>query len=313
MLKKWIFGLLIMFVIGTVSGCSTSEMESDNGKIKITTTTGMIADIVRNVGGNKVEVVSLMKSGVDPHLYKASHGDIKKLDKAEIIFYNGLHLEGKMQEIFEKLERNKPTIPVSKNIPQSELMIANTSPDPHIWFDVMKWISAVETVRAELITYAPEHKEIFEKNAQKYIKNLQNLHNYAKERIAEVPRKQRVLVTAHDAFGYFGKAYDIEVLGLQGISTAAEVGSSDIREIRNFLVEKEIPAIFVESSVSKKGITAVIEGAAQQGHEIIIGGELFSDAMGAEGTVEGTYIGMVTHNVDTIVKALTAKKGESDE
>jgi manganese/zinc/iron transport system substrate-binding protein len=248
-----------------------------------------------------------MKSGVDPHLYKASQGDIKKLDDANMIFYNGLHLEGKMVDIFEKMEKDKPTIAVTKNITDEELQApadGSYAHDPHVWFNVKHWITATETVEEELSKYAPDHKEDFKKNAEVFIEKLKDLDEYTKEQIASIPEQSRVLITAHDAFGYFGEAYGIKVMGLQGISTASEYGSKDVSELRDFLVENKIKAVFVESSVPKKAIEAVIEGAKEKGHDVKIGGELFSDAMGEEGEEEGTYLGMVKHNVDTIVKAL---------
>ncbi|MGL4818947.1 MAG: metal ABC transporter solute-binding protein, Zn/Mn family, partial [Bacilli bacterium] len=186
----------------------------------------------------------------------------------------------------------------------SELMKANNAFDPHIWFDVKKWMIATETVRDELIKFDSNNRAAYEKNAAAYLAELKQLDNYAREQMAQIPMNKRVIVTAHDAFGYFGKAYAVEVRGLQGISTAAEVGSSDVSAIRDFLVERKIKAIFVETSVSKKAVNAVIEGAREKGHTVTIGGELFSDAMGEEGTPEGTYVGMVRHNVDTIRNAL---------
>lgn len=307
---KSIKGLLILFIsIGLlVTGCSGQQAgNSEDGKINVTATIGMIADIVKNVGGEHVNSTGLMKSGVDPHLYKASQGDIKKLDEADMIFYNGLHLEGKMVDIFEKMEAEKPTIAVSKDIPESVLLGAGSGAyahDPHVWFNVKHWISATETVVNELSKFDPDHEQEYKKNAEEYIAKLEELDQYAMEQIATIPEQTRVLVTAHDAFGYFGEAYGIKVMGLQGISTASEYGSKDVSNLRDYLVDNKIKAVFVESSVPKKAIEAVIEGAKEKGHEVKIGGELFSDAMGEEGTEEGTYIGMVRHNVDTIVNAL---------
>ncbi|MEC0209517.1 zinc ABC transporter substrate-binding protein [Paenibacillus ehimensis] len=301
--------MTIMFLALALSlaACGAPKENAASGKVKVTATIGMIADIVKQVGGAHVEVTGLMKAGVDPHLYKASQGDLKKLDRADIIFYNGLHLEGKMTDVFEKMEKTKPTVAVTKNIPESKLrgMEDGTGAhDPHVWFDVKHWISATETVRDELSKHDAANAADYKKNAEAYIKQLEELHQYAKEQIASIPEKQRVLVTAHDAFGYFGDAYGIKVMGLQGISTASEYGSKDVSDLRDFLVTNKIKAVFVESSVPKKSIEAVIEGAKKQGHEIQIGGELFSDAMGEEGTPEGNYIGMVRHNINTIVQAL---------
>lgn len=305
-LKK---SLIILVVLAlSLVGCSSSEKATKhNEKLIVTTTIGMIADVVKNVGGEHVEVTGLMKSGVDPHLYKASQGDIRKLEEADIIFYNGLHLEGKMVDIFEKMSEKKPTVAVTNDIPKSELRAPDGgaySYDPHVWFNVQHWITATETIAEELTKNDPENEEDYKKNAEEYIHQLVELDQYAREQIATIPEQTRVLVTAHDAFGYFGEAYNIKVLGLQGMSTASEYGSKDVSSLRDYLVENKIKAVFVESSVPKKAIEAVIEGAKEQGHEVVIGGELFSDAMGEAGTEEGTYLGMVRHNVDTIVNAL---------
>jgi manganese/zinc/iron transport system substrate-binding protein len=309
MLRRCSTYLISLFVLTlSIAGCSSAEKTNNqDGKIIVTTTIGMIADVVKNVGGEHVAATGLMKSGVDPHLYKASQGDIKKLEQADIIFYNGLHLEGKMVDIFEKMAEEKPTIAVTKEIPESKLRTpadGSAGHDPHVWFNVQHWISATETIAAELSKLDPEHEQDYQANGEEYIGKLVALDQYAKEQIATIPEETRVLVTAHDAFGYFGDAYDIKVMGLQGISTASEYGSKDVSSLRDYLVENKIKAVFVESSVPKKAIEAVIEGAKEKGHEVIIGGELFSDAMGAEGTEEGTYLGMVKHNVDTIVNAL---------
>ncbi|QMV40908.1 metal ABC transporter solute-binding protein, Zn/Mn family [Cohnella cholangitidis] len=301
----WVIAFLTaaMFVL---SGCGSGQKTfKDEGKLHVTATIGMISDVVREVGGDRVEVIGLMGPGVDPHLYKASQGDIGKLEDAEVIFYGGLHLEGKMTEIFEKMSKKKTVVAVTKNIPEQQLRsVAEGTHDPHVWFNVRLWMSATETIRDTLIERDPDHKAGYQSRAEAYLAKLEELDRYAKEQIATIPKQGRVMVTAHDAFGYFGDAYDIEVVGLQGISTAAEYGSKDVTGLRDMLVERSIKAVFVESSVPKKSIEAVIEGAKKKGHEVKIGGELFSDAMGKEGTEEGTYIGMVKHNVDTIVGAL---------
>ncbi|MDQ0875511.1 manganese/zinc/iron transport system substrate-binding protein [Paenibacillus sp. V4I3] len=305
--------VVLLGVMMTVSACANNEKTpaststSTEKEIKVTTTVGMITDIVENVGSTHVKVTGLMNAGVDPHLYKASQGDIKKLDDAQIIFYNGLHLEGKMVEILEKMGKQKPTVAVSDKIDRKALRSGaemETEYDPHIWFNVKHWMKATEQVRDSLSELDPAHKEDYKNNAAAYLVKLQELDRYATEQIALIPEASRVLVTAHDAFGYFGDAYHIQVKGLQGISTASEYGSKDVSQLRDFLVEKKVKAVFVESSVPKKSIEAVIQGAKEKGHQIQIGGELFSDAMGKTGTPEGTYVGMVRHNVDTIVNAL---------
>lgn len=305
MLRKGLYTLLtLVLAVGMIlTGCS-SKTSDDNGKIKVTTTIGMIADVVENVGKDYVEVTGLMGPGVDPHLYKASQGDIAKLEEADIIFYNGLNLEGKMTDMFVRMARNKPTIAVTEYIEESSLFEVNDHADPHVWFDVKLWMKAVESIRDGLIDLDPEHKSEYEKNAQEYLVKMEELDTYAKKQLSTVPKESRVLVTAHDAFGYFGKAYDIEVTGLQGISTDSEYGLKDVQSMVDMLVNRKIKAVFVESSIPKDSIEAVVEGAKAKGHQVSIGGELFSDAMGEDGTEEGTYLGMVKHNVDTIVNAL---------
>lgn len=276
-------------------------------RLNIVATTGMITDAARNVAGEHADVIGLMGPGVDPHLYKASQGDVRRLAAADIIFYNGLALEGRMADVLIRMARTKPTFAVTEYIPEERLVATENFGghfDPHVWFDVSLWKIAVERVKDALIEVDPRHQVDYEKNAAAYLKQLDELHEYVQDRLAEIPREKRVLVTAHDAFGYFGGAYGLEVVGLQGISTDTEVGLRDIQELVGFLVERGIHAVFVESSIPRRAIEAVVEGARVQGHQVIIGGELFSDALGDAGTPEGTYIGMVRHNVDTIVSAL---------
>ncbi|WP_411504105.1 metal ABC transporter solute-binding protein, Zn/Mn family [Brevibacillus centrosporus] len=305
--KKGLFSLILGTTL-VFAGCSGSTApEEGNGAWKVTATTGMVADIVKQVGGEHVEVTQLMGAGVDPHLYKASEGDIKRIDQADIIFYSGLHLEGKMVEIFEKIGKTKPVKPVTAKLTKEDLLADPASPDnpdPHVWFDVSLWMKAVEQVRDDLIAFDAAHQADYSANAEKYLAELKELDAYAKAQLASIPKEQRVLVTAHDAFQYFGRAYEVEVLGLQGISTASEYGLKDVQKLVDTLVDRRIKAVFVESSVPKRSIEAVVQGAAAKNHSVSIGGELFSDAMGAPGTPEGNYLGMVKHNVDTIVGAL---------
>ncbi|GKU80349.1 metal ABC transporter solute-binding protein, Zn/Mn family [Paenibacillus sp. L3-i20] len=309
-MKRLIMTLVFLTMTAAMlSACGDESKESDqSGKLKITTTTGMIADAAEQVGGDYVEVTGLMGAGIDPHLYKASQGDVRKLDDADIIFYNGLHLEGKMGEIFERLEKRKPVVAVSSNLDETQLQsgasVGGTTHDPHIWFNVKLWMSSVEVIRDTLIEKDSANAEHYKANATAYLEELQKLDIYAKEQIALIPEKNRILVTAHDAFGYFGKAYGMKVTGLQGMNTMSEYGSKDVSELRDFLVTNGIKGVFIESSVSSKSIESVIEGAKKLGHDVVIGGQLFSDAMGNKGTPEGTYIGMVKHNIDTIVKSL---------
>lgn len=303
MIKKLLLPTLLLLMFWA---CSPTEKE-DNGKINIVATTGMVADVAKNVGGDSVSVIALMGPGVDPHLYKATQGDLGKLRQADIIFYNGLLLEGKIGEVFEKLERIKTVIPVARGIDENQLMddpIYQGAYDPHIWFDVSMWINTIEEVTSTLIETSPENADFFRSNAEAYRKELTDLHQWVIDRMQTIPPAKRVLITAHDAFNYFGRAYDIEVRGLQGISTLSEFGLKDRVDLIDYIVEKQIKAVFVETSVSQKNIKAIVEGCAQKGHKVKIGGNLFSDAMGAAGTPEGTYIGMVKANVNTIVEAL---------
>lgn len=298
----------VVLVIVLTACSSTAETEGSEGKVQVTATTGMIADVAREVGGAYVDVTGLMGPGVDPHLYKASQGDIRKLEQAKVVFYNGLHLEGKMTDILEKMSKRKMVTAVSEKIPADELRsgedTGGTEYDPHVWFDVSHWMHAAEAVRDTLVEADPEHAEEYKTQAEQYLAKLEALDNEVREKIQEIPEASRVLVTAHDAFSYFGQAYGMKVMGLQGISTAAEYGARDVSELRDYLVDNNIKAVFVESSVPAKAMEAIIAGAAEKGHTVSIGGELFSDAMGAEGTEEGTYIGMIRHNTKTIVEAL---------
>jgi manganese/zinc/iron transport system substrate-binding protein len=273
----------------------------------VTATTGMIADVAQEIGGPYVEVTALMGPGTDPHLYKAREKDIRLLSGADIILYNGLHLEGKLGDVLQKMARKKRVIAVSDHLPRSRLHsweAAKGAHDPHIWFDVTLWMKVAERLRDVLIQSAPPHKATLAKRAQDLLERMKSLHRWAQKETATIPKERRVLVTAHDAFGYFGTAYDIEVRGIQGISTEDEAGVKDINELIDFIVQRKVKAVFVESSVPKKNIEALVEGCKARGHDLRIGGELFSDAMGKAGTPEGTYLGMVRHNVITIVKAL---------
>ncbi|MFD2680606.1 metal ABC transporter solute-binding protein, Zn/Mn family [Bacillus seohaeanensis] len=291
-----------------IAGCNTEKTtESNNEKVVVTTTISQIADAVENIGGEHVEVQSLMGPGIDPHLYKAKQSDIGKLQAADIIFYNGLHLEGKMLEIFEKMDAEKPTYAIADSIPKQQLRkdaADETAMDPHVWFDIDLWKTALVQVTEGLIEIDPNNKEAYEKNAEQYFTKLDELKEYAEAEMAKIPERQKVLVTAHDAFNYFGAKYHLEVMGLQGLSTDSEYGLRDVQNLVDTLVDRNIKAVFVESSISEKSINAVIEGAKDKNHQVEIGGELYSDAMGEEGTEEGTYIGMYKHNVDTIVEAL---------
>ncbi|NGZ76825.1 metal ABC transporter solute-binding protein, Zn/Mn family [Saccharibacillus alkalitolerans] len=299
--------LLLAAVLAGCSGSGSAQGVSEDGKLLVTATTGMIADAAKEIGGEHVEVTTLMGPGVDPHLFKASQGDIRKLDRAAVIFYGGLHLEGNMERVLEKIAAQKTVVAVTDGMPRERLIAGAEESeefDPHVWFDVDLWKSAAETVTDTLIQKDPSNAEAYREQGERYLNELGQLDAYVRERMLEIPEKGRVLVTAHDAFGYFGRAYGVEVVGLQGISTAAEFGARDVSALRDYLVERNIKAVFVESSLPARSMEAIVAGAARQGHEVKIGGELFSDAMGEPGTPEGTYIGMIRHNADTIAEAL---------
>jgi len=281
---------------------------SAQAQLKVTTTTGMIADLVQNIGGRYIEVTSLMGSGVDPHLYKATQGDLRRLSRADIILYNGLHLEGKMQDIFEKMARKKPVFAVSSLIPSTQLLQHGHFPDPHIWFDLSLWQQAGQRVLQILQQQDQKNKQAYADNAQLYLAEMQQLHQWIKTQVLSIPPAQRILITAHDAFGYFGRAYGMQVEGLQGISTASEFGLQDIKQLKDLIVKNNIKAVFVESSVSPRFIQSLVAGVKAEGHNLSIGGELYSDAMGQTGTPTGHYFGMVKHNVKTIVDALKSTK-----
>jgi len=250
-----------------------------------------------------------MGPGVDPHLYQASQGDIRKLERADIIFWNGLHLEANMLRAFEEIGRSRPVLAVGEAIPEDRLLTDETGAvDPHVWFDIDLWKIALEASVEKLKELSPDDAEWFEANKREYFAKLDGLKEEAIGWMSSIPKERRVLVTAHDAFGYFGRMLDLEVVGLQGLSTEDEIGLSDIERTIDLLVERRVPAVFVESSINPKSIEAVIEGAKQRGVDVKLGGELFSDAMGDVGTEEGTYIGMYRHNVRTIHQALAGEE-----
>lgn len=303
-MKQWL-GVMVLSLSFLLFGCS-AETEGEKEGI-VVATTGQIADAIKVISGDHLQVSALMGPGVDPHLYKATQSDLSKLDKAEVIFYNGLHLEGQMLDIFEQMAKDKTVLAVGETLDEKQLLASDTDAmlhDPHIWFDIELWKGVVKAISTQLQEEYPEFKADFQTNEAAYLKKLDDLQSYAEKRVNEIPQQQRILVTAHDAFNYFGRSQGFEVRGLQGLSTDSEYGVKDVQEMVDFLVENKIKALFIESSVSDKAMKAVIEGAKEKGHDIVIGGELFSDAMGAEGTTEGTYIGMYQHNIDTIVDAL---------
>jgi manganese/zinc/iron transport system substrate-binding protein len=304
-----IIGILFALLAIVLTACAAEQQKTDmaDRKINVVTTIGMIADAAENVGGERVNVTALMGPGVDPHLYKARESDVNRMAQADVIFYNGIQLEAQMIDVFQQMSAQTKTVAVSESIDESKLLASieyEGSHDPHVWFDVELWMIVVEAIRDNLIDMDPQSQSIYEQNTVDYLAELEELHNYAVEQANRVPEKQRVLITAHDAFQYFGEAYSFEVRGLQGISTETEAGTADVRELVDFIVEREINAIFIETSVPERNIQAVQAAVEARGHSVKIGGELFSDAMGNPETEEGTYIGMVRYNIDTIINAL---------
>ncbi|MGP6087382.1 metal ABC transporter solute-binding protein, Zn/Mn family [Antarctobacter jejuensis] len=277
------------------------------GTLTVVTTTGMIADAARQVGGDLVEVKGLMGAGVDPHSYRQTRSDIVALAKADVVLWHGLYLEAQMEDFLRELEERGTVTAVAEGLPR-DLLLAHEDYqnkfDPHVWMTPRLWALVVENVRDALIAARPDAEETFRANTVAHLAELEALEAYVAGVLATVPEERRMLVTAHDAFNYFGNAYGFEVLGIQGISTQSEAGLQRIAELVDVLVERKIGAVFVESSVSDRNIRALIEGAASRGHEVVIGGELYSDAMGEPGTYEGTYLGMIDHNATVIALAL---------
>jgi manganese/zinc/iron transport system substrate-binding protein len=290
--------------------CAPQPTQAQDAKhpLQVTTTVSMLTDLVRAIGGERVIVQGLMGPGVDPHLYKPTIGDVIKLDSADLVFYVGLHLEGRMAELFRNMGRaGKPVVGVGEAIDPSRLIkVSETEEayDPHIWFDPTLWGEAAKITAQALGEADPEWRDIYRRNAEAYLAQLEALDAYIRERLAEIPAEQRVLITAHDAFGYFGARYSLEVIGLQGINTASEAGARDVQVLAELIAARRIKAIFVETSVSPATLRAVQAAVRARGWSVAIGEALFSDALGDEGTPEGTYLGMMRHNVEAIVRGL---------
>jgi manganese/zinc/iron transport system substrate-binding protein len=284
-------------------------VHASENKLVIVCTTGMIADIVRKIGGNLIMVHGLMGPGVDPHLYRATEGDMHKLMAADIIFYNGLHLEGKMADLFKQMNKYIKTIAVADALEPAQLIMSPDMPDiydPHIWFDVQLWMHVVQLIGDTLCAVDDDevHQINYTQRTQALLHELAMLHIYVQSRVAEIPEPQRILVTAHDAFSYFGRAYGIRVIGLQGISTDADISAKDVQDLVELIVAHHIPALFVESSITHRTLHAVQDAVTACGSNVMLGDELFSDALGDSDTQAGTYIGMVRHNVDAMASAL---------
>jgi manganese/zinc/iron transport system substrate-binding protein len=306
------FAIAVVLLGLLLAGCSApsdgeGRRNSPDGNGRIVCTTALVTDIVRQVVGERYEVIGLMGEGVDPHLYKPTTRDTARLRDAAVVFYSGLMLEGPMQQPLQTLARTQPVFAVTAGIPADRLRTSpdfEGHPDPHVWMDVTLWSLAVDEVAARMSEIDPQFAKTYQANAAEYQQKLQALNEYVRTVIASIPAEQRYLVTAHDAFAYFSRAYDIAVESVQGITTESEPGVNDIIRLVNLLVEKQIPALFVESSVNHDNVQAVIEGAVRRGWQVRQGGTLYSDAMGPAGTYTGTYIGMIDHNATTIARAL---------
>lgn len=302
--KYQLLGMMLMSVFVMTTACQPADRTDYAGKLRLTCTTSIVGDLVASIAGERAVVKSLMGPGVDPHLYKAKASDVEHLIEADVLFYNGLHLEAKMGDIFEKLADTRQTVAVAGTIPATELVSKGSHPDPHVWFDLILWQQAAEVVRDALVAADPEGAEYYSTRAADYTAELDALHEWVQARIATVPKDNRMLATAHDAFSYFGRRYGLEVSSIQGISTASEASTKDVSNLARSLAAQHIPAIFVESSIPQRTIQAVVDAARAQGWELTIGGELYSDALGTPGGPDDTLIAVVRHNVNTIVSAL---------
>lgn len=302
--------LLTLLLLTILFNCKNEKDQTPEtiGKLNVVTTTTILTDLVKNIGGDAINVDGLMGSGVDPHLYKASEGDVSKLVNADVIFYNGLHLEGKLVEVLEKMKSaEKATIPLADELNKSQLIGSEyfaSNYDPHVWFNIDFFKQFTEKVTEVLSNNDPKNAEIFRANEKRYLDALKKLKEDVTSVVNELEPEKRILVTAHDAFNYFGKAYGFEVIGLQGLSTATEAGVQDVQRLAAFIIENNVKAIFIESSVPKRTIEALQEAVKSKGHNVSIGGTLYSDALGNAGTAEGTYLGMYRYNIKTIFNAL---------
>ncbi|MCY2941870.1 MAG: zinc ABC transporter substrate-binding protein [Planctomycetota bacterium] len=303
--------ILIGISLVLASGCKQTtgkKLYLGNRQIKVVATTTMIADLLTNAGKGRVIVESLMGPGIDPHSYEPRESDVSRLMDADVVFYNGIHLEGKMADLFEESSKKKHVFAIADGLLPADIRkeTQTNTPDPHIWFDVQLWIKCLEFVNAKLIEIDPENSAIYNTNTTNYLATLNDLHKYVRQQSEKIPKEQRVLITAHDAFGYFGNAYAFQVRGVQGINTVAEANSGEIGSLATFMVKNKVRAFFVESSVPRKNLEKLKEVAALLDPSFVLssGGELFSDALGPKNSPAGTYEGMVKHNIDTILKAL---------
>ena len=300
-MRKSIICLFVIFLVA----CKAPTKSS--GKLKVVVTTTMLTDLVKNIGGDLIDLQGLMGAGVDPHLYKASEGDVSKLFNADVIFYNGLHLEGKLVAVFEKMETQKTTVALGEFLAKEGLIGSDyfaSNYDPHVWFNIQYFKEFSDKVTSVLSEEDPKNAASFTANNLAFQQKLDLLHTAVVNTIATLAPEKRILVTAHDAFNYFGKAYGFKVVGLQGLSTATEAGVQDVQKLSEYIIANKVKAIFIESSVPRRTIEALQEAVISKGHQVSIGGSLYSDALGDGGSVEGTYVGMFLYNIKTIVNAL---------
>jgi len=300
-MRKSIICLFVIFLVA----CKAPTKSS--GKLKVVVTTSMLTDLVKNIGGDLIDLQGLMGAGVDPHLYKASEGDVSKLFNADVIFYNGLHLEGKLVAVFEKMETQKTTVALGEFLAKEGLIGSDyfaSNYDPHVWFNIQFFKEFSDKVTSVLSEEDPKNAASFTANNLAFQQKLDLLHTAVVNTIATLAPEKRILVTAHDAFNYFGKAYGFKVVGLQGLSTATEAGVQDVQKLSEYIIANKVKAIFIESSVPRRTIEALQEAVLSKGHQVSIGGSLYSDALGDGGSVEGTYVGMFLYNIKTIVNAL---------
>jgi manganese/zinc/iron transport system substrate-binding protein len=302
--------LLLALACSVLLLAACGAAPATDGKLQVVATTGQVGDIARNVGGDAVAVTTLMGPGVDPHLYVASEGDVAVLQDADVIFYSGLFLEAQMDDVLQQIGARKPSVAVTAALDRSQLLPIHGMADeydPHVWFDVALWAQTVDVVEATLAQADPTNAAQYAANADRYRAELAELDRYVRAQAAQVPESKRVLVTAHDAFNYFGRAYGFDVRGLQGISTAAEASTADVRDLADFIAANQIPAIFIETSVPLRNVEALQAAVRDRGFDVTIGGQLYSDALGDPAGPAGTFAGAVRANIDTIVQGL---KGE---
>ncbi len=298
-------GLLLAGLLALILACS-ADVSAQQRKLRVVTTVSMLADAARAIGGDRLDVSSLLGEGVDPHTYRPTRADIARLSAADLVIANGLHLEAQLNETLKLLGKTKTILFAAEKIPDGRLLADEEYPDrkdPHVWMDPELWKLVAVAIRDTLIERDAPGRAAYEKGAQVYTAELDRIHNYSRELLTAVPKESRVLVTAHDAFNYFGRAYDFEVEGIQGLSTESEAGLKRIESLVQLVAARKVNAVFVESSVPERNVRALVEGADARKHKLAIGGVLYSDALGAPGTYEGTVIGMLDHNVTTIARA----------